>query len=228
MVKNNNYFYLSGFISFGLFFSFLAIFVMMMLKSDKIEQFALNKDNFISITLDMPIKKKAKKQVTQITQEITQPMESQEINVDDLFSDVWTKDVKIKKEKPKKIDIKRLQEINKRIKTSQKNKVKQVKEEKEVATKSNAIVVNEYLAKIQLTVYESFYPPQNSQGHTVKAVIELSAIGKVMDFRILTYSENLALNNEVDKIKTRLTRVVFPINPDNKSGIYIINLTSKE
>ena len=93
---------------------------------------------------------------------------------------------------------------------------------------STASEVNEYLAKIQALVYEYFYPPQNSQGNSVKAVIELSAIGKVYDFRILRYSSNSELNSECDKIKERLSTVVFPKNPDNTSGTYIIILTSKE
>ncbi len=93
---------------------------------------------------------------------------------------------------------------------------------------STANAVNEYLAKIQALVYENFVPPPNSQGHTVKAVIELSAIGKVMDFRILTYSANSSLNDECDKIRDRLIGVLFPANPQNKSGSYIVMLTSKE
>ena len=84
------------------------------------------------------------------------------------------------------------------------------------------------MAIIQALVYKHFFPPQNSQGYSVKAVIVLSAIGKVMDFRILNYSSNNNLNDECDKVKNRLMGVVFPINPQNKSGNYIIILTSKE
>ena len=49
-----------------------------------------------------------------------------------------------------------------------------------------------------------------------------------MDFRILNYSPNSNLNDECDKVKNRLMGVVFPLNPQNKSGNYIIILTSKE
>jgi len=60
----------------------------------------------------------------------------------------------------------------------------------------------------------------------VKAVIELSAYGKVLDFRILTYSGNEALNQECDLIKDRLIGVLFPSNPQQKSFKTIVNITS--
>lgn len=233
MAHNNNYFYLSGLISFSMFFLFIAVFISMMLKSEKIQQFALKKNNFISITLDSPKsvihKNKVIKQIKKkIIKPVVEPIESDDFNIDDLFSDVQTKEVKIKKKEHKRIDAKRLQEINKKINTTKENDVEKIEQVKEVQSESSALEVNEYLAKIQLTVYESFYPPVNSQGHTVKAVIELNALGKVLDFRILTYSSNAGLNDECDKIKDRLMGINFPVNPDNTSGNYIIKLTSKE
>jgi len=203
----------------------------MMLKNDKTKQFALKKDDFISITLEVPKpivkKKKVVKQVKKkIVKPVIEPVESEEFNIDDLFSDVQTKEIEIKKEKP--IDAARLQEINKKISTTKENDVEKIEQVKEVESQSSANEVNEYLAKIQLTVYESFFPPINSQGHSVKAVIELNSLGKVLDFRILVYSENESLNQECDKIKSRLMGINFPINPDHISGSYIIKLTSKE
>ena len=235
MVNNNTkYFYLSGLASFSLFFTFIGISISMMLHDNKIPQFALEKDKFISIVIAPPQVKKIKKKkvVKQVKKEIVkpiiEPVESEEFNIDDLFSDVQTKDVKIKKEEPKRIDAKRLQEINKKISTTKENEVKKIEQIHEVQSTSTATEVNEYLAKIQQQVYDSFHPPQNSQGHTVKAVIELNALGKVLDFRILTYSANSDLNAECDKVKDRLLGINFPINPDNISGSYIIKLTAKE
>ena len=88
--------------------------------------------------------------------------------------------------------------------------------------------VNEYLAKIQAIVYQYFHVPSNSQGNSVKTVIELNSLGKVIDFRVLTYSANESLNSEVDRIGERLKYVVFPKNPQNKSSRTIIILVSKE
>ena len=49
-----------------------------------------------------------------------------------------------------------------------------------------------------------------------------------MDFRILNYSANSSLNDECDKVKNRLMGIVFPVNPEKKTGNYIIILTAKE
>ena len=238
MGNNNSYFYISGFISISLFtfFSFLITYILF--SKSNIDIYALKKDNYISVSLELPkIQKSQKKSVsTPVVQESI--VEPQDVNIDDLFSDVWTKNIKKKKRKEKKVDNKRLLEIGKKSKKIDKKIIKPISEkitDNSIINKSDdsqknstANAVNEYLAKIQALVYQNFVPPQNSQGNSVKAVIELSAIGKVMDFRILTYSANSDLNDECDKIKNRLTGVLFPANPQNKSGNYIIMLTSKE
>ena len=210
----------------------------MMFSASKITTYALNKDNFISVSLEvvkMPTKKVTKeviavKEKPQVLQEV------KEVDIGDLFSDVWTKDIKVKKKEIKKVDTKRLELIQKKLKTSEKNVVKPVEEninnseatitDTQSQKSSSADEVNEYLAKIQAIVYKYFKPPENSEGHTVKAMIELSAIGKVQDFRILTYSSNTALNEECKKIKSRLLGILFPRNPEGKSSNTIVNITS--
>ena len=209
----------------------------MMFSSSKIDTFALTKDNYISISLDMvpTPTKELKKEVFIPVEESQSIVESKDVDVGDLFSDVWTKDIKITKQKIKQ-DNKRLELIRKKIKTKKENSVNQTSKttsESEANIVSNknkksssGDEVNEYLAKIQAIVYKHFHPPNNSQGHTVKAVIKLNAIGKVLDFRILTYSSNQALNQECDKIKSRLLGVLFPSNPQNQSFNTIVNITS--
>ena len=213
----------------------------MMVAFNDVKQFALKKDNYISVSITTPKveTKSAKKSVTKpVERQVDTPLKQREVNIDNLFNDVWTKSIKPTKKEPKKVDKRRLQAISKKIKKTQNNKVESISQKvkniqsSKVDSKpqktSTANQVNEYLAKIQALVYNHFYPPQNSQGHTVRAVIKLSAIGKVLDFRILNYSANEALNNECDMIKDRLLGVVFPINPENMSGNYTIVLTSKE
>jgi len=209
-----------------------------MINSSQIDSYALKKDNFISISMDIqPKKSKSAKKNLQPT-----PVESavseipQDVDVNDLFSDVWTKKIKKKKIQPK--DSKRIIDIQKKIKTTEANSVESISQKvndldnanttDENSPASTANEVNEYLAKIQALVYRHFNVPPNSEGHSVMAYIELNSIGKVMDFRILTYSANDALNAEVDKIKDRLKSVVFPINPQNRSFSTKVILKSKE
>ena len=237
MARNNSYFLFSGLISLALFAIVLSLFFLMMFSASKINTYALKKDDFISVSLEMvsvPMKK-VNKEVIEIKEE-TVAEEVKEVDIGNLFSDVWTKDITIEKKKPKKVDNKRLELIQKKIKTS-KNNVAQKQEEiinnnaatvsdNESQKNSTANEVNEYLARIQAIVYKYFEPPANSQGHTVKALIELSAIGKVQDFRVLAYSSNQALNLECDKIKSRLSGVLFPENPEGVTSTTIVNITS--
>ena len=238
MVKNNNYyFYLSGGISLGLFFLFLFVFITMLMSNPEIKSYALKKDNYISISLDVVIPqtiKNAKVQEKKI-ESISEEIEN-DLSIDDLFSDVTTKT--ITKKKIDKIDNKRFQEITKRVKTAKLNKVDSMNEKinsiqdsniaKVTKQSSTADEVNEYLARIQAIIYENFNPPQNTQGKSAKVIIELSAIGKMLDFRIAKPSDNEDFNKELNKIKNRLQGVLFPSNPNNENFRLITIITSKD
>ena len=238
MARNNRLFLVSGLLAVSLFALFLVMFFYMLFSSSKINSFALNKDNYISVSLDMTqTKSKQHKKSTTSSKVASQvPKITENIDVNDLFSDVWTK--KIRPTKIKSKNSKRIQEILKKISTSKENSTQQytkktndnenIKSNEEANPSSTANEVNEYLAKIQALVYKYFNVPPNSEGNSVKALIELNALGKVLDFRVLTYSDNEALNREVDQIKERLVSVVFPINKQNKSTKTIVILTSKE
>jgi protein TonB len=210
----------------------------MMFQTSKIDSYALSKDNFISVSIELPtvVQSKPKENIKSATvQEETKEV-SKNIDVNDLFSDVWTKKIVPKKEK--EVNSKRIQEIQKKIKTVESNDVESLTEKvnnldnvtsnEQENSSSTANEVNEYLAKIQALVYQYFNVPANTEGNSIKSVIELDALGKVIDFRILNYSANLALNEEADKIKERLRNVIFPVNPQNRSSRTIVILISKE
>ena len=176
MANNNSYFITSGFISFSLFALCIALFMQMMFGSSKIDAFALKKDNYISVSIEITppaAKKKLKSVNTPVVQTPTKE-EVKDVNIDDLFSDVWTKKIKKVTKKKKKIDTKRLQQIQKKIKVTKNNSVKSISKkvnEMESLSKddknkksSTGDEVNEYLAKIQALVYRYFYPPQKSEG----------------------------------------------------------------
>lgn len=255
MVNKDSYFYISGFISLSLFAFFTVVFFIAIIVSKDIKSYALKKDDFVSVSLDMvsvqstnvkkavdkPVVKEVEKPiVNQEPQEKTETTpQKKELNIDNLFSQVWTKDIKKEDKKiEKELDKRVAQELSKKSQKSTENKVESIsskiekvnsKDKSEKSSKSSTgSEVNEYLANIQAIVYQYFTPPENSQGKMIKAVIELDSFGKVIDFRILTYSDSDSFNNECDKIKGRLINVLFPKNPDNKSGTYVINLISQE
>ncbi len=240
MDNNSKYFYLSGFISLSLFTLFLFSFAFVLFKPTLAKTFALKKDNYISISLEIPKiqSRDAKKVQKSTTLTTSTPVASKNVDINNLFNDVWTKKIVHKKEKPKTFNNKRLLEIQKKIKKTQNktveslsekvNNLESVKTNNENKASSTAEQVNEYLAKIQAIVYQYFKVPANSEGSSVKTVIELNSLGKVLDFRILSYSDNEALNREADKIKERLFSVIFPKNPQKKSSRTIVILISKE
>ncbi|MEA2072193.1 MAG: TonB C-terminal domain-containing protein [Campylobacterota bacterium] len=231
MANHNNYFLLSGFIAISLFSFVLLLFVLMMFKPSKVTSYGLEKKNYVSISLDTP---KVSQVKTKVNKTVSKP--AQNIDVNNLFSDVWTKKIVHKEVKPK--DNRRILDIQKKIITSQDNEISSIsdkvnnldklKEKEDSKASSSAQEVNEYLAKIQAIVYQHFRVPSNSEGSSVKSVIELNALGKVIDFRVLTYSANEALNAEADRIKNRLLHVVFPKNPSKKSSRTVVILISKE
>jgi len=238
MDNSSKYFYVSGVFSFALFFIFFLLFAYMLFDVERTKMYALNKDTFVSISLEVPqnnLSKPVEKKVS--ASAAVEPIsDSKNIDVNDLFSDVWTK--KIEKKQPKEVNSKRIMEIGKKIKTVESNSVEELQKlskiqelsdaNKEQSATSTAQEVNDYLAKIQAIVYQHFYVPANTQGHSVKSVIELNALGKMLDFRILNYSQSSALNAEADKIKERLKNVVFPVNPQNSSSRTVVILISKE
>jgi protein TonB len=242
-MDNTKYFYISGFISLSLFLLFAILMFFTLFSSSKLKVYALKKDTYISISIQMP-KKVQKKTTHRSSKKVSKPkvkndiVEPKDVSIDDLFSDVWTKTIKNPKKKKKTLNKRRLLEIQKKSKLIDKNEIKPIlqesdekvnlesKEDKQSASTANE--VNEYRAKIQAIVYENFNPPANSAGNIVVAYIKINAIGKMLDFRILKYSANEELNKECDKMKLRLLNVLFPINPQNKTFTTKINLIPED
>jgi protein TonB len=238
MDNNKQYFILGGFLSLTLFSLFIGLFIYMMFSLHEEKSYGLRKENFISVSIVMP-KTFAKKSTAKahIQHMATATASHKSIDVNDLFSDVWTPKIS-KKTKKRKVNSKRIADIAKKIQSVSEKNVDSLSKEiakidnkiadKNKQASSSASEVNEYLAKIQAIVYQHFNVPPNSEGASVKTVIELDPLGRMTDFRILNYSSNAALNEEADKIKDRLKNVIFPRNPQNKSSRTIVVLISKE
>lgn len=144
MVYSNSderYFYLGGLISLSLFTTSLILFIFVVLHKSEIKTFAMQKDNYISVSVNMdivvPTKNDAKpdpkptleKEVIPepepepSVEEMETTPEPVNTDVSSLFDDVWTQsaDTKVVK-KEEKVDSKRLAAIEKRIKTKETKK----------------------------------------------------------------------------------------------------------
>ncbi len=239
-MDNQRYFYISGIISFSLFLFFVAMFVLMLFQVQDIKKYGFKKEKYVSVSIDFTPLPSTKPAVKSTHSPIVQKQvvtKTKNIDVQNLFSDVWTQKIDNSVVR-KKINSKRISEIQKQIKFKSDKKVTPIDNKldknvltpskKETKATSTANEVNEYLAKIQSIVYQHFNVPLNSQGNSVKTLIELDPFGKMLDFRILRYSSNDELNSEADKIKERLQNVVFPQNPEHKSSKTVVILISKE
>ena len=239
-MDNPRYFYISGFIALALFSLFLSLFVVMLFRVYDIKTYAFKKENYVSVSIEIQPQKKQSTKVAakNIPIQSTTDKQTKNIDVNNLFSDVWTQKISHKKTPEKPVNSKRIQEIQKQLHikkekqlkslTKSINKINYEDNNHEEKASSTANEVNEYLAKIQSIVYKYFNVPPNSEGNSVKTVIELDPFGKLLDFRVLTYSSNEALNTEVDKIKERLQHVVFPVNPQHRKTSTVVILISKE
>lgn len=166
----------------------------------------------------------------------------QNIQIDSLFGAVEDKNIKPSqqaiKQKDEIVDKRLLDELEKKISKVTENRVDLISKKIEMiqnskasnpsSKSSTAKEIDEYVTKVQMLVYENFKPPKNSANSYAKAVIELDSMGRLVGFKIVNYSNNDALNLEVDKIKNRLANVVFPKNPDRISAKFMINLIPKE
>ncbi len=255
--REERYFYISGLISFTLFSAVVLLFILVILHKSSIETFAMQKDNYISVSMDMvtplPTKNDAKPdprptpkeeplpEPEPVTDEMETTPDTVETDVSSLFDDVWTQsaDTKVEK-KEEKLDSKRLAAIEKRIETKEvtqshkaSDKIKTielVKPSIEVVggSASTAPEVNEYLAKIHAQVKAKFYPPASSEGESAKVRVRIDANGNVTGYRVLVYSGVTIFNEEVDRLERRLQRMTFPKNPDGKSISLDIILTVEE
>ncbi len=207
----------------------------------KLHTYGLTEKKYISISLkDVPVSTKhssarnvrRQKPIKKI-QKKRDSVDSvnENVDVDSLFNNIWTKKVDTHTKKNRKVDAKRIAEIEKSISApdvvdneTQKSISHRNDKKTKPVSASSAEEVNEYSAKIHAIVYDHFFPPPNSEGEQVRAVIELSPLGKMLDFRILNYSGSETLNEEADKIRERLKGIVFPKNPAKEKGRIVIIL----
>lgn len=253
-MKSNQerYFILSGIISISLFLALLFLIGFSILKSTKIQQFALTQSEFVSISLAVNEAKTEPKMesvpVAPAPEPETKPAEQPETqkeavkpepvpDISDLFSDI-----KATPKPQKKVeDTKRIEQLNvleKQLASDSRvsnlsEKVKNTEIAKPsvnmtVEGGSSGPVVNEYHAKIQGLVYANFHPPQGTQGQVSRVQVKISANGSLLWFKVKARSGNQPFDNEVQWLKERLGKVVFPPHPEGRDTILEFILKAKE
>lgn len=117
MVRDDKYFYISGLLSLSVFLFFSFLFLGLLFSVSTTKKYGLKKDNYVSISLKTSVVQKhtTQKKKSAIAPVVPKSAEiSKNIDVNDLFSDVWTQKIDHTKTKPKKVNSKRIQEIAKK------------------------------------------------------------------------------------------------------------------
>lgn len=247
------FFLQSGLITFllmGVIFSFLLSGI---LDAKKSEPFAMTKSDVISVSLEETASAPSEpthasapiQQPTADTPAVSKPIEKTPPSskapkedvpeIDDLFATV-----KVSKAKKKPVDnTKQLTELNaleETVLNSKRDsklfeKVKSLELAKSgvklVATSSGP-VVNEYNAKIQAIIYTNFHPASGTEGFAARVRVTISPEGKLLAYKVISYSANAVFNAEVDWLKERLRKVALPTHPHGSEAVFEIILTAKE
>lgn len=241
------YFFQSGMITFFLIALMCLFFMSDVLHSSKADAFAIKKSDVISVTLEdtparvseeispsAPVVQKPVKEVEKISVALN-PVKEIVPAIDDLFATVKTA-----KSKPKPIDnskqVSELNALEEKILTTKRDtkffdKVKTLELAKsgvKMVSSSTGPVVNEYNAKIQGVIYANFHPASGTEGFAARVRILLSPNGKLLSYRVISYSGNAVFNAEVDWLKERLRQVGLPQHPQGEEAVFEIILTSKE
>jgi periplasmic protein TonB len=246
--NDDRLFYLSGALSFALFFLALSIFGFALHSFENFKSYALTQQEYVAVSLQsMEIRTRPSDYAVQPLEsspaaaapEVTTPDTPQDVS--SLFDDVWTADISKKKtEKKPDESLKRIASIEKRIKTSKvsestaaADKIASLELVKssvaiEGSSASAAAEVNEYYAKIQAIIYNNFYPPANSQGNSSKVFLRLDGSGRLEDARVLISSGQSYFDSEVTALLRRLQAVSFPRPPEGGPIELKIILTAKE
>lgn len=241
------FFLQSGLITFFILGVILSFFLSGLLKTSQPEAFALTKSDVISISLDEAISPVSKVTAphdvqppspaipTEETKQVERVVKETVPEINDLFSTV-----KVTKSKPKPVEnAKQLAELNaleEKVLTTNRDsklfdKVKTFELAKsgvKVVATSSGPVVNEYNAKIQGIIYSNFHPAAGTEGFAARVRIVLSPDGRLVSYRVISYSGNAVFNAEVDWLKERLRQVGLPTHPQGQEAVFEIILTAKE
>ncbi|MDP3022441.1 MAG: TonB C-terminal domain-containing protein [Sulfuricurvum sp.] len=242
------YFFQSGIITFFLFGIILSFFMNNLVHPKKPDAFAMRKSDVISISLEdaltpvskviapsAPVSQQIVKEEVKSVSSPSTPVQEVIPAIDDLFATVKTT-----KSKPKPMDnAKQMTELNaleeKVLATKRDSKIfdkvktlELAKSGVKMVSSSTGPAVNEYNAKIQGIIYANFHPANGTEGFAARIRITLSADGRLLAYRVISYSGNAVFNAEVDWLKERLRQIGLPQHPQGEEAIFEIILTAKE
>lgn len=240
--NQERYFFLSGLISITLFMALLFLAGYSLAVSPVIEQFAVTQSEYVSVSIMEPANEAQKSPEAQAVLEKSEAVQEEERIVEpepvpeisDLFAQVKPDTTPKKKpEENKQLNALEKEVLERKESPRFSDKVSKVELAKPSVKMipqggSSGPLVNEYHAKIQALVYTYFRPPSGSAGEAARIRMKISASGKLISYKVMSYSGNGSFNGEVDWLKDRLNSARFPEHPEGKDAVLECILTAKE
>ena len=244
--QQERYFFLSGIISISFFAVLVFLAGYTLLVPSQIDSYAMTQSEIVNISIAIAEPTEEKEAVVQESSEVSEATPEREAEmtqeepvpeISDLFSQVKVdKTPKKREEEHKRRD--ELNNLEKELLQTKEhssflekvNKVELAKPSVKMVPQggSTGPLVNEYHAKIQGLVYTYFRPPSDTAGQSARVRIVISPNGKLLGYRVLSYSGSSAFNTEVDWLKDRLNGVRFPEHPEGKEAVLEFILMAKE
>lgn len=222
----------------------------MLVVNESLKSFALKKDNFVKVSIDLTEEKVVKKEKKQVKKKQESVVKKSDVikkplakpaDFSSLFSNVNSQKIVHTKRKPQKqkIDTAQIQQIQKRIKTSTKREstaskaiesleISKSSDRSNAKSVSTASQINEIAAKITELIYSRFLVDTTMLGNIVTIRISIDRYGKLVSYRVLQNSASEALNSEALLLEDRLLHVTFPITKDYKPYSVKINLIPED
>jgi hypothetical protein len=250
--NQERYFFLSGIISLSFFIGLLLLIGYSIVLAPKVQQFAMIQSDVVNVSIALSDVKASEEKIpesesqpqpesqpehSEVKAEVSKPSAEPVPEISDLFAQVKPdKTPKKEREDPKRLE--QLNALEKEISNRKEttrisdkvNKVELAKPSVKVMAQggSTGPIVDKYYATIQGMVKSYFHPPVGTAGEVAKVRMNFSASGKLVSYRVLSYSGNGTFNNEVDWLKDRLASIRFPDHPDGKEAVLDFILTAKE
>ncbi len=222
----------------------------MVLINDTVKNYALKKDKYVKVSIDLTQNKPEKKQKKQVKKkqiDIVKKEKKREkpiakkADFSSLFSNVKAQKIVHKKikQKEQKVDTAQIKQMQKRIQTTKKRdsnankaieslEISKSSDNKNSKTISTANEIDKIMAKITQIIYSRFIVDSTMLGNIVTIRIKIDASGKLILYRILQTSSSESLNSEAIKLEKRLLHVTFPVTKDYKPYSVKINLIPED
>lgn len=235
-MANKKYFYTAAIVSFGIYFTFILLFLYHAINSSvqKVDSFTKNTVLQLDIVMEQPqqiknqiIKSKIKstKKAKEVVKKTSSSSAKKRSDLKSLFSKVDTKAPKVAKKvvtntKKSTISSRFKSRFEKERKTKdlklnklQNSKTASTTKQQTSSSKNNS---DPYYSKIYDMMYKRWNPVIFDSDSKAKVLVTIKNNG-TFSFQFIQYSNNISFDNQLKKFLSQQLHKKFPVNPNGKT-----------